>query len=50
MPSLENDNTNSEQAYAKEIFGSNSGHTKILVLGWNKIMDKINIEIPLFSK
>ena len=32
MPSLENDNTNSEQKYAKQLFSSNSGHTEILGL------------------
>ena len=31
--SLKNDNTNSEQTYAKQLFSSNSGHTKILGLG-----------------
>ena len=34
----------------KQLFSSNSGHTKILGLGWNKITDKINIEIPQFSE
>ena len=47
---LENDNTNSEQTYAKQLFSRNSGHTKILGLGWNKITDKINIDILQFSK
>ena len=32
MPSLENDNANSEQTYAKQLFSSNSGHTEILGL------------------
>ena len=35
IPSLENDNTNSEQICAKELLSSNSSHTKILGLGWN---------------
>ena len=48
--SLENDNTNSEQTYVKQLFSSNSGHTKILSLGWNQIMDKTNIGIPQFSE
>ena len=48
IPSLENDNTNSKQTYAKQLFSSNSAHTKILRLGWNKITEKINIEIPQF--
>ena len=50
IPSLENDNTNSEQTYTKQLFDSNSGHTKSLGIGWNKIMDKINIETPQFSE
>ena len=50
IPSLENDNTNFQQTYAKQLFSSNSGHTKILGLDWNKITDKINIEILQFSK
>ena len=41
IPSFENNNTNSEQTYAKQIFGSNSGHTKILGLDWNKIIGKL---------
>ena len=49
IPSLGND-TNSEQTYAKQLFGSNSGHTKILGLGWSKITEKINMEIPQFSE
>ena len=36
ITSLENNNTNSEQTYPKQSFSSNSGHTKILALGWNK--------------
>ena len=39
-----------EQTYAKQLFSSSSGHTKILGLGWNKITNKINIEIPQFSE
>ena len=31
---------------SKQLFSSYSGHTKILGLGWNKIIDKIDIEIP----
>ena len=30
IPSLENYNTNSEQTYTKQLFSSNSAHTKIL--------------------
>ena len=45
IPLLENDNANKEQTYAKQLFSSNSGHTKILGLGWNKTTDKMNIEI-----
>ena len=47
IPSLEN---NSEQTYVKLRFSSNSGHAKIVTLGWNKITDKINIKIPQFSE
>ena len=39
-----------EQIYAKQLFSSSSGHAKILGLGWNKTTNKINIEIPQFSK
>ena len=50
IPSLEKDNTNSEQTYAKNLFRSNSDHTKILGLVWNKKADKINIKIAQFSE
>ena len=50
IPSLENDNTNSEQTFSKQLFINNSGHTKILGLSWNKITDKINIKIKHFSE
>ena len=50
IPTLENDNTTSEQTYAKQLFSSNSGHTKILGVGWNKITDKLNNEISQFSE
>ena len=39
-----------EQIYMKKLFGSNSGHTKVLVLSRNKMTDKMNIEIPQFSE
>ena len=45
MLSLENDNTNREQTFPKQLLSSNSSHTKILGLGWNKITDKVNIEV-----
>ena len=41
--SLENDDANSEQTNAKQLFCNNSGYTKILGLGWNKVTDKIDI-------
>ena len=50
IPSLENNNVNSEQTYAKELCNNDSGHTKILGLGWNKKTDKVYIEIPQFSE
>ena len=50
IPSLENEKTNSERTYAKQLFSSKSGHTRNLGLGCNKITDKINIEIPEFSE
>ena len=50
IPLLENDNANKEQTYAKQLFSSNSGHTKILGLGWNKTTDKMNIEIRQFNE
>ena len=50
IPSFENDNTNSEETYAKQLLISVSYHTKILGLGWNKITDKISIEILQFSE
>ena len=50
IPSLENINVNSKQTYAKESFNNDSGHTKILGLGWNKTIDKVYIEIPQFSE
>ena len=40
IPSLENDNTNTEQTYAKQLSSSNSDYTEILRLGQNKITDK----------
>ena len=39
----------SEQTCAKQLFSSNSGHSRILGLGWNKVTDKTNIRIPQFS-
>ena len=39
----------SDQTYAKQLFSSNSGHSRILGLGWNKITDKTNIRILEFS-
>ena len=50
IPTLENDNTTSEQTYAKQLFSSYSGHTKIFGLDGNKLTENINIEIPQFSE
>ena len=50
IPSSENYSTNSEQTYTKQFFRSNSGHSEILGIGWNKTSDKINIEISQFSE
>ena len=50
IPSLENDNTNSEQTYAKQLFSSNSGHTKISGLGLNKITDNCPENLGKFTE
>ena len=50
IPSLENGNANSEQTYTKQLFSSNSSHAKIVSLGWNKITETVNIEIPRFME